>query len=161
MLRNSELYLVDLKSILHREVLDRRYSACRRNYNETIWVYLVIDSCRICKGSKMRKSFPPPICLPRFSITVNRRRYDIDNERLPNYEPPSTALESTFPAPSMRQTSITRSGSPVHFLTKAYEEDEQDEAILSLADRVARMRRRSSTGGGARVYDQLKRHDTV
>jgi len=89
------------------------------------------------------------------------RRYDLDNERLPNYEPPTSAFESTFPAPSMRQTSISRGGSPVHFLTKAYEEEEEDEAILSLADRVARVRRRNSGPGGARVYDTLKRHDTV
>jgi len=89
------------------------------------------------------------------------RRYDIDNERLPSYEPPTTPLEITFPAPSMRQTSISRSGSPVNFLSKAYDEEEEDEEILSLADRVARMRRKNSKPGGVRVYDQLKRHETV
>jgi hypothetical protein len=49
------------------------------------------------------------------------------------------------------------------FFSKAYEDEDEDEEILNLAARVAGVRRNNSKMGlgGARIYDQLKRHDTV
>lgn len=98
------------------------------------------------------------------TYTINSRRSDLMNERLPVFEPdssPSASPTTMFPPPSMRLPS-RRAGSMGEGLNmemlikKTLEEDEDDSPIVErLAERIARGRR--VTGRP----QPLKRHETT
>lgn len=90
-------------------------------------------------------------------LNVYRRRSDIANERLPDFDPQKPTI---FPVPSMRLSSRQGSGDSdsmdMEFLIKRTLEEEEDGGIVErLADKIARGR--MVTGRP----QALKRHETA
>jgi len=84
------------------------------------------------------------------------RQFDIDNERLPSYEPPPEDADhaaSQFPAPSMRLH--PRRSNTDYILRTLEAEDEDDSEIKRVADILSRPIRHSK-----RPHSALKRHET-
>lgn len=82
-----------------------------------------------------------------------RRRSDIQNERLPTFNP---EVAPSFSGPSMRRGSAEEGMSMEYLIKKTLEEEEEEGGLVErIADKIARGRRMTSRPSA------LKRHGTA